>query len=106
VAANGVTTTTEGMKQASGHFEHAINSANSHLQQINNEMATLQASWRGEASTKFGQAMNDWEQQFDIIIKKLVHMLEVMGVNATVYTNTEESALNTAGAWAGGLSGI
>lgn len=106
MAASPVSTTTEGMKQAGSHFEHAITSANNHLQQINSEMATLQASWRGDASVKFGQAMNDWEQQFDIIIKKLAQMLQVMGTNATVYTNTEEQALSTAGAWTGGLSGI
>jgi WXG100 family type VII secretion target len=85
MAANSVTATTAG-GEAGSHFEPAINSANSHLQQINSEMATLQAAWRGAASAKFGQAMSDWGQQFDIVIKKVTHLLEVMDGNAIVYT--------------------
>jgi WXG100 family type VII secretion target len=85
MAADSVTTTKAG-RQAGSHFEHAINSANSHLQQINSEMATLQAAWHGAASAKFGQAMSDWGQQFDIVIKRVTHLLEVMDGNATVYT--------------------
>ncbi|WP_033293731.1 WXG100 family type VII secretion target [Amycolatopsis jejuensis] len=65
--------------EAAGRFEDAIDSANACLGQVNTEMAALQASWRGEASARFGQAMNDWEQQFDRILGSLTDLLRVTG---------------------------
>jgi WXG100 family type VII secretion target len=106
MAVNNVSVTTPGMKQACGQFESASSNATSQMQRVNSEMASLQASWTGDASVKFGQAMNDWEQQFGIIIKELNHMIEIMGGNANAYQSNEETAVNTASAWAGGLSGM
>jgi WXG100 family type VII secretion target len=106
MAVNNVSVTTPGMKAACGNFETASSTATGQMQRVNSEMVTLQASWTGDASIKFGQAMNDWERQFDIIIRELNHMIEVMGGNANAYSANEETAVNTASAWAGGLSGM
>ena len=39
----------------------------------------VQASWRGEAAVRFGQAMRDWEQEFDVILSRLARLLETTG---------------------------
>jgi WXG100 family type VII secretion target len=89
------------MKQACGQFESVSSNASSQLERVNSEMASLQASWTGDASVKFGQAMNDWEQQFGVVIKELNHMIEVMGGGRA----NEVTAVDSASAWAGGLTG-
>ncbi|WP_409185099.1 WXG100 family type VII secretion target [Amycolatopsis sp. VS8301801F10] len=58
-------------------FAAAIDAANACFGTVNSEMAALQASWRGEAAVRFGQAMNDWEQQFDRILASLADLVDV-----------------------------
>ena len=87
---------TDDMKQAAGSFAEAIESANARLRGVNSEMAMLQASWRGDAAVRFGQAMNDWEQEYDVILSRLSRLLEVTG--------GPEPDPGTP--WTGGLSGI
>ncbi|WP_410620537.1 WXG100 family type VII secretion target [Amycolatopsis sp. cmx-8-4] len=70
---------TDDMKCAAVRFASAIEAANSRLRDVNSEMATLQAAWRGEAAVRFGQAMNDWEQEFDVILTRLAWLLEATG---------------------------
>ncbi|WP_326957817.1 WXG100 family type VII secretion target [Amycolatopsis sp. NBC_01286] len=70
---------TDDMKGAAVRFASAIEAANSQLRDVNSEMATLQAAWRGEAAVRFGQAMNDWEQEFDVILTRLAWLLEATG---------------------------
>jgi WXG100 family type VII secretion target len=82
------------MQDTAGQFARAIESANAHLRQVNTEMAVLQTSWRGEASVRFGQAMNEWEQQFDVIVGRLEDLRAATG-----------SARSAAGSRTGGPSG-
>ncbi|HEY3470216.1 MAG TPA: WXG100 family type VII secretion target [Amycolatopsis sp.] len=70
---------TEDMQRAAARFAHAVEVARSHLRDVNSEMAMVQASWRGEASVRFGQAMSDWEQEFDVILSRLAGLLETTG---------------------------
>jgi WXG100 family type VII secretion target len=70
---------TDDMKRAAARFARAIEAAGSHLREVNSEMAMVQASWRGEASVRFGQAMSDWEQEFDVILSRLARLLETTG---------------------------
>jgi WXG100 family type VII secretion target len=70
---------TEDMKRAAARFAGAIEAAHAGLRGVNSEMATVQASWRGEASVRFGQAMSDWEQEFDVILSRLAWLLETTG---------------------------
>lgn len=103
-----VSVTTPGMLRACSAFEAASTSATSQLRSVNENQAALQASWRGDASNRFSQAMNDWEGQFQIIVKELNHMIEVMGGNAKTYAQSEEMAANIAAQWsmADGLPGL
>lgn len=70
---------TEDMKRAAVRFACAIEAAGAHLRDVNSEMALAQASWRGEASVRFGQAMSDWEQEFDVILSRLARLYELTG---------------------------
>ena len=70
---------TEDMQQAAACFASALDGARSRLRDVNSEMAMVQASWRGEASVRFGQAMSDWEQEFDVILSRLAELLEATG---------------------------
>lgn len=97
---------TPAMQRAMGLFEGAAQTATNQMQQVNNNQAQLQSAWRGMSSNAFAQAMNTWEGQFNTIIKELIHMIEVMGGNAKAYTQNEDNAVNTAGAWALGLPEI
>ncbi|MEC3975223.1 WXG100 family type VII secretion target [Amycolatopsis sp. H20-H5] len=106
MADNFVSVTTPGMQQAAVLFENASSESSGHMKSINENQAQLMATWRGDASVKFGQAMNDWENQFSVIVKELNHMIETMGVNAKAYAENEQTAEGIAGQWAGGLSGL
>jgi WXG100 family type VII secretion target len=72
-------TSTEDMQRAAACFAYAVEAARSHFRDVNSEMAMAQASWRGEASVRFGQAMSDWEQEFDVILSRLAELLETTG---------------------------
>jgi WXG100 family type VII secretion target len=98
--------TTSGMNQARRQFEAASMNAASQIQRVSAELASLRESWNGDAAVKFGHAMSDWEEQFGIIVAELNHMIEVMGGHAEECAVKEKSAVRTASAWAGGLSGM
>ncbi|WP_328604237.1 WXG100 family type VII secretion target [Amycolatopsis sp. NBC_00345] len=87
------------MLDTAGQFARAIESANAHLRQVNTEMAVLQTSWRGEASVRFGQAMNEWEQQFDVIVRRLEDLMAATG-------GARSGGGDRTGSWTGGLNGI
>jgi WXG100 family type VII secretion target len=70
---------TEEMRRAAACFASALDAARSRLDAVNSEMAMVQAAWRGEASVRFGQAMRDWEQEFDVILSRLARLLETTG---------------------------
>ncbi|WP_410572777.1 WXG100 family type VII secretion target [Amycolatopsis sp. cmx-4-61] len=70
---------TEDMQRAAACLASALDTARSHLRAVNSEMAMTQASWRGEASVRFGQAMRDWEQEYDVILSRLAELLEATG---------------------------
>lgn len=103
---NGVSVDTAGMTRAVSKLESTSTEATSHLRTVNGQMAALQASWTGEASQRFGQAMNDWENDFLIVIHKLDHMIEVMTGNASGYDQAADEAAAIAGSWSGGLSDL
>jgi WXG100 family type VII secretion target len=94
------------MTKAAGLFEGASSEATGHLKSVNEEMAALQASWTGDASLRFGRAMNDWEEEFTKVISQLNHMVEVMGGNAKAYAKAADDAEAIAGGWSEGLQDL
>lgn len=101
---NSVSVDTAGMVRATSKLESTSTEATTHLRTVNGQMAALQATWTGEASLRFSQAMNDWEADFLTVIQKLDHMVEVMTGNATSYDQTADDAVATAVSWASGLT--
>jgi WXG100 family type VII secretion target len=91
-----VNTVEEGMRSAANTFAQTADEFNSHLQSVNNQMATLQASWTGQASGQFNQAMDNWENSFKNVINQLLRMLDVMGATTKGYHQAEDTASNTA----------
>ena len=104
--AGGASVGTEGMARAAALFQGASDEATGHLKSINEEMAALQATWTGDASTRFSRAMNDWENNFLTVISKLNDMIEVMTGNAQAYGKAADEAAATAGSWADGLGDL
>jgi len=101
-----VSVDTAGMAHAAQLFQDASSQSTNQLSSINTEMASLQATWTGAASVRFSQAMNSWEDNYMVIIRKLNGMIEAMGGNAQDYEKQAEEATNIAGSWSTGLDGI
>lgn len=101
-----VSVDTSGMANAASLFQDASSQATSQLTSINSEMAALQATWTGAASLRFSDAMNSWEDNFMVIIRRLNGMIEAMGGNAKDYEKQADEAVNLASAWSTGLDGI
>ncbi|WP_306215252.1 WXG100 family type VII secretion target [Actinoplanes sp. RD1] len=101
-----VQTTEEGMRTAAQEFSNKAQDFTGQLQAVNTQMGTLQASWTGQASAGFNQAMDSWEASFKKVIDELINMLEVMGVTTKGYTQAEDDAANTAQNFATALPGF
>ena len=100
---NQVSTTTPGMQEAMKKFDDTIKLFTGKLSVVNNEMSVLQASWTGDASGVFNQAMDAWEENFQRVINALIGMAETMGVNVKIYVQAEEEASGQAANWATAL---
>ena len=101
-----VQTNEPGMQQAAQEFSSRASEFTGHLQNVNSEMATLQASWTGDASNQFNQAMDAWEGAFQKVINELMNMMQVMGVNTQYYQTAESDASSSAASFASALPGF
>lgn len=101
-----VQTSEEGMQRAAQAFSARATEFTGHLQSVNAQMATLQASWTGAASQGFNQAMDSWEAAFQRVINELVNMLDVMGVTTKGYIQAEDDAAGAAQSFASALPGV
>jgi WXG100 family type VII secretion target len=101
-----VETNEQGMQSAAQEFSARASEFTGHLQNVNSEMAALQTSWTGTASTNFNTAMDAWETSFQKVITELINMMEVMGVNTQYYSSAEEDAASHASSFASALPGI
>ncbi|MER7016258.1 WXG100 family type VII secretion target [Saccharopolyspora sp. NPDC000359] len=98
-----VQTATPGMQKAAQHFSETASDFTTQLQRVNSTMASLQASWHGQASQSFNTAMDNWERSFSKIIEKLLYMMEEMGMNTKAYVAAEDEASSTAQSFASAL---
>ena len=101
-----VQTTDPGMQAAANEFAAKTQEFTGHLRSVNTEMATLQASWRGDASNSFNRAMDNWERSFQNIINQLTHMMDVMGVTTAGYRAAEDEASQAANSFGSALPGV
>ncbi|MFD9895272.1 WXG100 family type VII secretion target [Amycolatopsis sp. NPDC059027] len=94
------------MQHAAQVFGDKASEFTQELQRVNSLMASLQASWRGQASTQFNQAMDNWERSFQVIINKLISMMDVMGVNTKQFVAAEDEAVSAAQSFGTALPGV
>lgn len=98
-----VSTSTEGMLAAGNSFVDQAGAFGTIRTQVGAEVAGLGATWTGQASTNFQNAMDSWFSSFGVIIDQLAHMAEVMGVSSNQYSIAEAEAAHQAGGLSGGL---
>ena len=84
------------MIQAQTHFQNAVDQVNTAYNAMQTQQEALAASWTGETSTAFGQALNEWLDDFGIVRTQLISILETLSQNTGVYANTNEEASNIA----------
>jgi WXG100 family type VII secretion target len=101
-----VQTTEEGMQRAAQEFSDKATEFTGSLQAVNSQMGTLQASWTGQASSGFNQAMDSWEGSFQRVINELINMLDVMGVTTKGYIQAEDDAASSAASFGSALPGV
>jgi ESAT-6 family protein len=68
-----------GMGQARTRFENTASTFTRQLGLVDDEVDALRSTWTGSASARFGSAMDDWENDFAIVIGELRAMVEAMG---------------------------
>lgn len=98
-----------GMGLSRVDFENAITQCNSAKANMTDQQATLRASWTGEASSAFGQALQNWLEDLSFVITQLNAILSTMGSNTTLYSNTHQTTIDTAtqfGSTQAGLQGL
>ncbi len=101
-----VSTTEPGMQRAAQEFSDKATVFTGSLQSVNSQMASLQATWTGQASMGFNQAMDSWEASFQRVINELITMLDVMGVTTKGYIAAEDTASSAAASFGAALPGV
>lgn len=101
-----VNTADAGMQAAANEFASKAEEFTNYLRGVNDDMQVLQSSWTGQASAKFNQAMDNWEQAFQSVINQLLNMLDMMGVTTKGYRSAEDDAAQTAESFASALPGV
>ncbi|WP_433794795.1 WXG100 family type VII secretion target [Actinoplanes sp. CA-252034] len=101
-----VSTTEPGMQRAAQEFSDKATLFTGDLRAVNGQMAILLASWTGDASRGFNQAMDNWERSFQQVINELLKMLEVMGVTTKGYQAAEDEAASVAQSFGAALPGF
>lgn len=95
----------EGMRSAAVEFSNKSGEFTGDLQTVRADIESLMASWTGETSIKFTQAMQQWQTSFQKVIQALNHMQEVLTANITANVATEDQSTTTATGLAGIIPG-
>ncbi|MCS7475963.1 WXG100 family type VII secretion target [Umezawaea endophytica] len=83
-AANRTSAVVVGMGQARTQFENTASTFTGHLDQVDDEVALLRSTWTGGTSVKFGSALEDWANDFAVVIQELRAVAEAMGGGTAV----------------------
>jgi WXG100 family type VII secretion target len=95
-----------GMSQAQNVMQEIYGQLNSAMQSMTEQQSTLAANWSGEASTSFGQALNNFIEDFNKINGALVGMMEALSQNTHIYVNTNDTSTQMAQAFTNNTSGM
>jgi WXG100 family type VII secretion target len=67
------------MAQARTQFENTASTFTRQLGLVGDEVDSLRSTWTGSTSARFGSAVDDWENDFAIVIEELRAVVEAMG---------------------------
>jgi WXG100 family type VII secretion target len=95
-----------GMAQAQNVMQEIYGQLNSAMQNMTEQQSTLAANWSGEASTSFGQALENFIGDFGKINNALVGMMEALSQNTNIYVNTNATSTQMAQAFTNNTSGM
>ena len=95
-----------GMAQAQNVMQEIYGQLNSAMQNMSEQQSTLAANWSGEASTSFGQALENFIGDFGKINNALVGMMEALSQNTNIYVNTNATSTQMAQAFTNNTSGM
>jgi WXG100 family type VII secretion target len=96
----------QGMTAAQASFQNALDQMNASFSNMSEQQSNLQANWAGETASTFGNALNQWLEDFSTVRSQLSQMLEVLSTNTGVYANTNENSQQAASSFSGGLGGV
>jgi WXG100 family type VII secretion target len=96
----------QGMRGAQQNFQQALDNVNTAYSNMTEQQSNLAANWTGETASTFGQALNQWLEDFSTVRTQLIRILEALSQNTGVYANTNEQSQQMAGSFQSGLSGV
>lgn len=96
----------QGMTAAQGNFQNALDQCNTAYSNMTEQQSTLAANWTGETASAFGQALNQWLEDFNTVRTQLSRITETLSTNTGVYSNTNEQSQQMASSFASGMSGV
>jgi WXG100 family type VII secretion target len=96
----------QGMTQAQGNFQTALDQVNTAYSDMREQQSTLAANWTGETASSFGQALEQWLEDLNTVKTQLSNMLETLSQNTGVYANTNETSQQVASQFTSGLAGV
>jgi WXG100 family type VII secretion target len=105
MAAN-ISTDTPAMVRAQGYTQNTLDEINAVYTGMDEERSSLAANWTGEAASAFGQALQSWLDDLQVVQNQLSTILENLSTNTGIYANTAESSQQVATAFGQGLSGL
>lgn len=95
-----------GMTTAQASFQNALDQVNTAYNNMSEQRYTLASNWTGETASAFGNALDQWLQDFSVVQSQLTRILETLSANTGVYARTNEGSQQLAASFAGGLSGM
>jgi WXG100 family type VII secretion target len=96
----------QGMVLAQQDFQEALDAINTVYASMTTERDNLVASWRGEAASAFGVALEAWLDDLHTVQEELVIITETLAVHTKVYADTAGTSKKTADAFKNGLGGL
>ncbi|MGW4995621.1 WXG100 family type VII secretion target, partial [Streptomyces mirabilis] len=96
----------DGMRQAQGAYQQAVDDGNRQLQSMTDQINTLKASWSGEASTMYQAAVDEWLSDFHQVQGYLQKILTSLQETTQVYTGAHHNTTQTAGELSGRIGAV
>ncbi|MFG2887805.1 WXG100 family type VII secretion target [Streptomyces sp. NPDC048297] len=100
----------DGMIQAQGAFQTAVDESARSYANMDGQYMALSGSWKGTAAAKYTEAVGSWLGEFKTLLGALENMLSTLsqntGVYADVHAQTDQQAQAIAAAIEAGGGGL